>query len=201
VHSREGADGSAYHAIVGSGKNSCVLHYSANSRVLQKNELVLIDFGPEVDHYTTDITRTWPCDGIFTKEMARLYDAVLEAQKAAIAVVRPGATIALVDAAANEVLEERGFARLVKHGTCHYIGMEVHDAGDSNARFVPGVAFTVEPGVYDEKTGLGVRIEDVVVVTEDGCEVLSSGAPKELAEIEALVREEGLLDRMDHKGG
>ncbi len=195
VQLREGAFGKAYEAIVGSAGNSCVLHYTANDRRMRAGEVVLIDYGPEVDHYTTDITRTWPVDGTFTPRAAELYDAVLAAQLAGIAAARPGVTIRDVDAACSEVLEERGFIELRRHRACHFIGMEVHDPGDYRRPVEPGVAFTIEPGLYDRETGIGIRIEDVVVITEDGCEVISDLAPKEREEVEELVRSEGLLDR------
>lgn len=195
VHVREGAAGPAYNAIVGSGKNSCILHYTDNDRVMNAGEVVLIDYGCEVDHYTTDITRTWPVDGKFSELAAKMYDAVLDAQKAAIAAVRPGVTLGDVDAAARAVLRERGYGNLILHGTCHWIGMEVHDPDPpSDVGVTPGVAFTVEPGIYDPKSGIGIRIEDVVVVTEKGCEVITADVPKERKEVEALVEERGLLD-------
>lgn len=201
VHARAGADGPAYYAIVGSGPRSCVLHYNASARRMAAGEVLLVDFGCELDHYTTDITRTWPVAGAFDERQAELYDAVLAAQEAGIAAVRPGATLAQVAAACNEVFAERGLAGLVIHGPSHYIGLEVHDPGDPSAPLVPGVAFTVEPGLYDREAGVGVRIEDVVVVTESGCEVLTAGVPKARAVVEALVAEEGIVDWLERRDG
>jgi Xaa-Pro aminopeptidase len=195
VQRRSGADGPAYQAIVGSGPNALALHYSALSRTLEPAEIVLVDYAPEYDHYTSDITRSWPTDGVFTPRMAELYDAVLAAQLAGIAAVKPGGTIRDVEKACRKVLEERGLAKLTLHGTCHYIGLEVHDVGDLRKPLEPGVAFTVEPGLYDSKAKIGVRIEDVVVVTPDGCEVLTRDVPKEREAIRALFAEEGWLDR------
>lgn len=194
VQRQNGATGPAYLPIVGAGQNANVLHYSAKAGVLDAGELVLLDYAPEVDHYTSDITRSWPVDGKFTPRMEELYDVVLEAQKAGIAAVKPGGTIRDVEAACAKVLRDHGFGDLIKHGSCHYIGMEVHDVGLYGAKLEPGVAFTVEPGLYDTEAGIGIRIEDVVVVTEDGCEVISAGVPKERADIEALVGERGVLD-------
>lgn len=194
IHQREGAAGPAYQAIVGSGKNSCVLHYSAISRRMQDGEVLLIDFAPEVDHYTSDITRTWPVGGTFRPRQAELYDAVLEAQQAGIAAVKPGVTMGFVNEACMKVLKEKGFATLVRHGFCHFVGLEVHDVGDGAKPLVPGVVFTIEPGLYENATGIGVRIEDVVVVTSDGCEVLTDGVPKNRAAIEALISDPGILD-------
>jgi len=196
VQTREGAFGKAYEAIVGSGPNACALHYTANDRRMQKDEIVLVDYGPEVDHYTTDITRSWPVDGKFGKRAAELYDAVLAAQKAGIAACKPGATIAEVTQACDEVLQQRKLYKYRLHGPCHYIGLEVHDPGDYSKPFVPGVAFTVEPGLYDREAGIGIRIEDVIVITEKGCEVISELAPKEREAVEKTVAEEGVLDRM-----
>jgi Xaa-Pro aminopeptidase len=198
VQQKEGAAGPAYNAIVGSGPNSLVLHYMASSRAMEDGEVVLIDFAPEVDHFTSDITRTWPIDGTFSPRQAELYDIVLEAQKAGIAAVKPGATIASVSRACGEVFKARGVSKLQKHGPCHYIGMEVHDVGDYDKPLEPGVAFTVEPGLYEAETKIGIRIEDVVIVTETGCEVVSSLVPRERAEIERLIREEGVLDWLQH---
>src|SRR5262249_46660367 len=130
VHRREGADGPAYHGIVASGPNSLVLHYSASTRALAAGDGLLVDYPPEFDHYTSDITRRGPADGPFTPRMTELYDAVLEAQAAGIAVVKPGKTIGDVERACRKVLASRGIAKLLPHGCCHYIGMEVHDVGD-----------------------------------------------------------------------
>jgi len=197
VQRNEGARGPAYHAIVGSGPNALALHYSASSRVLREHEMLLIDYAPEFDHYDSDITRSWPTDGEWTPRMIELYDAVLAAQEAGIAAVKPGATMGAIDAACRKVLDERGFGKLLLHGCCHYIGMEVHDVGAGDKPLVPGVAFTVEPGVYEQASGIGIRIEDVVVVTEAGCEVVSRLVPKDRATITKLVRSSGMLDRDD----
>lgn len=200
IQVREGARGPAYYAIVGSGPNSCVLHYSAVSRSMRKGEVLLVDFGGEVDQYTTDITRTWPVDGKFSPEQAELYDAVLAAQLAGIAAVKPGVTLGSVGEAANEVLRERGFGKFIRHGVSHYIGLEVHDPSPG-LKLEVGAVFTVEPGLYDPERNIGIRIEDVVVVTEDGCEVLTADVPKSRADMERLVGEEGILDRLASEEG
>lgn len=196
VQHLQGADGMAYHAIVGSGPNSCVLHYGASTRRLGDGDMLLIDAGSEVDHYTTDITRSWPVNGRFSERQAELYDAVLAAQEAGIAAVKPGATLIDVDSAANGVLRERGFGNLIRHGVSHYVGLEVHDVGNYIKPFVPGVVFTVEPGLYEEETGIGIRIEDVVVVTADGCEVITRDVPVSRRAMEELVAAPGLLDEV-----
>jgi len=194
VQRRHGAAGPAYQAIVGSGANSLVLHYTQNRRRLADGDVLLIDYAPEVDHYTSDITRTWPVNGKFSARQAELYDAVLAAQEAGIAVARPGKGIADVERACRNEIQRRGLTAFVRHGACHPVGMEVHDPGANRGRLEPGVVFTIEPGLYEPETGIGIRIEDTVVITEDGCDVISRGVPKTRAEIEALVAERGLLD-------
>lgn len=196
VHRREGAAGPGYHGIVGCGPNALVLHYSEVRRETRAGEMLLLDYAPEFDKYVSDITRSWPVDGVWSARMAELYDDVLAAQEAGIAAVKPGATMAQVEAACRRVLLERGVLELLPHGTCHYVGMEVHDVGDGSKPLEPGVAFTVEPGVYEPSTGIGIRIEDVVLVTADGCEVLTRGVPKDRASLSKLVAEEGVLDRL-----
>lgn len=192
-HRKQNCEGPGYHAIVGSGPNALMLHYSQNARRLREGEMLLIDYAPEYEHYVSDITRSWPTDGQFTEKMVEIYDAVLAAQLAGIAAVKPGVTMRDVDRACRKVLSERGLAKLMPHGACHYVGMEVHDTGIGTKPLEPGVVFTVEPGVYDPKSKIGVRIEDVVVVTETGCEVLSADAPKERAAIEALLQSRSSL--------
>jgi Xaa-Pro aminopeptidase len=194
VHKREGAAGPAYEAIAGSGRNSCVLHYNTNRRRMQAGEVILIDFAPEFDHEVVDITRTWPVDGKFTARQAELYDVVLAAQLAGIDAAKPGATMGAVSAACSKVIKEAGFQKLQRHGACHRVGLEVHDVGNSALPLVPGCAFTIEPGLYDEEAGIGIRIEDVVVITADGCRVITDGVPRDRAAIEALIQERGLCD-------
>jgi Xaa-Pro aminopeptidase len=196
VQQREGADGPAYQPITGSGPNSCVLHYSGQHRKLGAGEMMLIDFGPELDHYVTDITRSWPVDGKFTPRQLEMYEAVRASQEAGIAVIKPGATLRDVEKACADVLAERGFRSLTRHGVSHFVGLEVHDVGDLGKPLVPGVTFVVEPGLYDEEAGIGIRIEDVVVVTETGCEVLTRECPREPAEVEKLIAETGVLESM-----
>jgi Xaa-Pro aminopeptidase len=196
VQRREGATGPAYYGIVGCGPNALVLHYSEVSRTLRAGEMLLLDYAPEFDHYASDITRSWPVDGQFTPRMNEIYDAVLEAQEAGIAEAKPGKTLADIEKACRKVLSKHGMGKLMPHGVSHYVGMEVHDVGD-NKPLEPGVVFTVEPGVYEASSGIGVRIEDVVLVTETGCEVLSSGVPKDKKSLSALVGEDGMLDRFE----
>lgn len=183
-----GAMGYAYFPIVGSGPNSCVLHYSQNNRRMEPGDIVVMDFGPDYRYYHSDITRTFPVSGKFTEEQARIYAIVLEAQKAALRVVRPGATFGDLGAAARDVVAHHGYLSYWRHGVSHYVGMSTHDVGASQT-LVPGAVITIEPGLYFPEKNLGVRIEDTVLVTKNGCEILSREAPKEISEIEKLMSE------------
>lgn len=208
----------AYSPIVGAGANGCVLHYVANNGPLQDGDLLLCDAGAEFRGYASDITRTWPVNGRYSKEQRALYDLVLAAQAEAIAQARPGRPYAAVHEAAVEVLAEgllslgllKGSLRKVleteaykafyMHKTGHWIGLDVHDVGDykvgGESRVLePGMVFTVEPGLYigaDAKVparwrGIGIRIEDEVLVGADGPEVLTGAVPKDADAVEAWM--------------
>jgi len=180
----------AYPSIVGAGPDSCVLHYAANTRAIGADDVVVMDIGGEYSGYASDVTRTFPANGHFSDEAARVYDAVLAAQEAGIARVKPGATLRDVHAAAAAVLKERGLIQYFPHGTSHSVGLDVHDPWRADAPLAAGAVITVEPGVYIKEKGLGVRIEDTVLVTANGCEVLSAGVPKTRDAIEKLMDEE-----------
>lgn len=180
-----GAMGAGYMSIVGSGPNACILHYTENKRALEASDVVMIDYGAEFNHYVADISRTWPVSGKFTEREREVYEAVYAAQEAAFAACKPGATLSQVNNAAQKEITKRGLG-MMWHGTSHWLGMATHDVGAYMKKFEPGMVFTVEPGVYLPKEGLGVRIEDVVVITEDGYELLSSSIPRHIDEIEAL---------------
>jgi len=182
---RAGARFSAFPTIVGSGPNSCVLHYSRNSRRIEEGDLVVIDAGAEFGRYAADVTRTLPASGVFDPEQARIYAAVLEAQRAGIDLARPGARIRDVNERVKSVLEERGLDKHILHGCCHFVGLDVHDVGDRDVVLEPGMVLTVEPGLYIPEKGIGVRIEDTLLVTPEGNEILSACVPKNLDEIRA----------------
>jgi Xaa-Pro aminopeptidase len=188
---RGGAPRQAFPSIVGSGPNGTILHYRANLRRIDEGDLVLMDVGGEYMGYAADVTRTFPANGRFTGEQARLYDIVLEAQRAALAAVRPGVTVRDVDGAARAVIKEAGYGRAFTHGTSHFVGLDVHDPAPRGP-LRAGMVLTVEPGIYLAEEGVGIRIEDTVLVTEEGVEVLSPGAPKTRKEIEALMRKKGI---------
>lgn len=178
---------SAYTFVVAGGINGAIPHYFRNEAPLAGGDLLVIDAGAAVDRYAADVTRTFPVSGRFTAHQRELYEAVLAAQRAGIAAVKPGATLKEVDRAARGVLKKAGLARYFIHATCHHVGLDVHDPGP--ARLAPGMTITVEPGVYIREEKLGIRIEDVVLVTKTGRRVLGNGLPKEPDEIEKLLRE------------
>jgi Xaa-Pro aminopeptidase len=183
-----GASGTAFFPIVGSGPNSCIVHYEEDSRRTEAGDIVVMDFGPDYRYYESDITRTFPVSGRFSDEQARIYQIVLDAQKAGLEKVKPGATFLEVDEAARKILASHDLEEYLTHGVSHYVGMSVHDVGKPEA-FESGVVITVEPGVYISEKGLGVRIEDTVLVTKVGCEILTRDVPKEIPEIERLMLE------------
>ena len=230
LFSSEGARSAAYPTIVGSGQNACILHYTANSDVLQDGDLVLIDAGCEYQCYASDVTRTFPVSGRFNAQQKAIYEIVQEAQKAAINMVRPGNSwnqpheaairvvceglleLRLLTGEIEELIETEAFKPFYMHKTGHWMGLDVHDVGEYKVGdewriFEEGMVLTVEPGIYISKglnlnsdevpsqaaakvpaewRGLGIRIEDNLLVTRNGNEVLTSGIPKEIDEIEKL---------------
>ena len=215
----EGARYPAYSSIVGGGKNGCILHYVENSEVLKKDDLVLIDAGAEVECYASDISRTFPVSGKYSKEQRALYDIVLAAQYAAIEQIQPGnhwndpheAAIKVITQGLIDMgilkgklktnLEKETYKDFYMHRTGHWLGLDVHDVGDYKVDgewrvLEPGMVLTVEPGLYisaDHEQvakkwhNIGIRIEDDVVVTKDGCDILSKDVVKDPDEIEALM--------------
>ncbi|HEV8106037.1 MAG TPA: aminopeptidase P N-terminal domain-containing protein [Burkholderiales bacterium] len=217
---RNGAQFPAYSPIVAGGPNACVLHYVFNDAPLRDGELLLIDAGCELDGYASDITRTFPIGGRFSPPQRDAYDIVLAAQKAAMDKVRPGNAwnepheaavrvlaqgmldLKLLSGSLDEVLEKEAYKRFYMHRTGHWLGLDVHDAGEYKRAgqwraLEPGMALTVEPGLYiraaddvpERLHNIGIRIEDDVVVTQEACEVITAEAPKGIAEIEALMRD------------
>jgi Xaa-Pro aminopeptidase len=187
---KKGARKLSYESIVGGGPDGCVLHYVRDDRVIGDGELVLIDAAAEFDHYATDVTRTFPASGKFSPEQRKIYEVVLAAQKAAIAKVRPGATWDEVREAAQKVIADAGYYDYFIHNIGHHVGLEVHDL-DAWAYFEPlaeGNVITVEPGIYIPAKKLGIRIEDTIVVTRSGAKLLSGALPREVDEIEKLMK-------------
>lgn len=218
---RMGADGPAFSTIVGSGPNGCVLHYRDNARTLEAGDLVLVDCGAEYGDYAGDITRTFPASGRFDPRQRDLYQVVEAAREAAVALVRPGATVqwvhdeatrvlihgmldlGMLSGSMDEILEERRYTAFYPHRTSHWLGLDVHDPGDyvdgagDALPLEPGMVFTVEPGLYVPPgttgraapfAGMGIRIEDDLLVTPGGHEILGAAIPSAPDEVEAMVR-------------
>ena len=213
-----GARACAYPSIVGGGKNSCVLHYNDNKDVLNDGDLVLVDAGCELNHYASDITRTFPVNGKFSKEQREIYEIVLEASKKSIETVISGSNplkahetsvkiisqglldLKLLEGDLNEVIETNKYFDFYMHRVGHYLGLDVHDVGGKNEKgdwvdYSPGMITTIEPGIYinenlnvpNQYKNIGIRIEDNVLVTDKGFEVLTDLVPKEIKDIEVLM--------------
>jgi Xaa-Pro aminopeptidase len=216
VFTQNGSRAPAYNHIVGAGANSCILHYNDNNAPIQQGDLVLIDAGAEYAYYAADITRTFPANGRFTEKQRAIYEAVLKAQLAVIEIVKPGLPWHQLHEMSERVISEelvrlgllpdnktKGACRkFYPHRSGHWLGMDVHDAGSYRGEngqwrlLEPGMVFTVEPGIYIPANtpdvdpswwNIGVRIEDDILVTETGYEVLTDKVPKTVAAIEALM--------------
>lgn len=200
VFRSRGAERVGFPSVVGSGPNSVILHYDENRRRMEASDLVVMDVGAEVGYYTADITRTIPVNGTFSDRQRAIYELVLSTQETVIDSVRPGVTIRELDRIGRQHMREHSgdlcgeesCDRYFVHAIGHWLGMAVHDVGSYSVPLEPGMVLTVEPGIYLADEGLGVRIEDDVLVTEDGHEVLSAGAPKTIYEIEKTT---GIGDR------
>ena len=197
---RLGAPRPGYPSIVGSGPNSCILHYEKNNRMMKNGELVVVDVGAVFEEFTADITRTYPVGGKFSPRQREIYEIVLGAQEAALKQVRPGVQIGKngpIYMTAYNYINTHGqdhqgnsLGSYFIHGTSHHLGLDVHDVvGDLNRALEPGMVITVEPGIYIPEENLGVRIEDDVLVTETGYELLSKDLPRKAGDIEALMDE------------
>ncbi|MCU7880539.1 MAG: aminopeptidase P N-terminal domain-containing protein [Candidatus Thiodiazotropha sp. (ex Lucinoma aequizonata)] len=217
--SHQGAKAQAYPPIVGAGANGCTLHYIDNMDKVEDQQMLLIDAGCEWDFYASDITRTYPVNGLFSIPQRQLYELVLAAQEAAIAKVKPGnhwndphdvavrtitrglIKLGILKGSLPKLIREKKYKTFFPHRTGHWIGMDVHDVGDYKVDgtwrlFEPGMALTIEPGLYipagirsiaKKWWNIGIRVEDDVVVTKDGCEVLTKDIAKSVAEIESIM--------------
>ena len=216
---QNGARFTAYPPIVGSGQNTCILHYTDNSDKMLDGDLLLIDSGAEYQCYASDITRTFPVNGKFSNAQRDIYNLVLSAQAAAINEIKPGkhwndphdaavkvltegmVSLGILEGDPEELIKNKDYAKYYMHRTGHWLGMDVHDVGDYKLdgewrMLEAGMVMTVEPGLYlpanskdlpDHWQNIGVRIEDDVLVTKDGYDILSKDAPKTIDEIEELM--------------
>jgi Xaa-Pro aminopeptidase len=203
---KAGAPGYAFNPIIAGGANSVVLHYEKNNQVLAPGDLVLLDLGAEYNHYSADISRTFPVSGVFTEQQRFFYRAVLTAQETVASLLKPGLEIDKTLDIARETLfpfcREAGVAaepedmkKLLPHGICHYMGLDTHDVGRRDI-LAPGMVITIEPGLYLPQFGFGIRIEDDAEITEEGCRLLPVGGPKTPEEIESFFK-----DRKKRKSG
>ena len=199
VLTKNGVRDKAFKTIAASGERGTILHYSCNNSMAKDGDLILVDAGAQVDWYNGDISRTFPVNGKFTPLQKQIYDIVLAGQQKVIRTIRPGIKFSRL----NEVLKEHYFEELNKiglaktiedvsnyyyHGVSHYLGAETHDIGRYGDRILEsGMVLTVEPGLYIDEYGIGIRIEDDALVTENGCELLSEGFAKTTDEIEELM--------------
>lgn len=199
VLTKNGVTDKAFKTIVASGERGTILHYSKNNCMAKDGDLVLVDCGAQYGWYCGDITRTFPVNGKYTPLQKQIYDIVLEGQRRVIETIRPGVKFSRL----NETLKEFYFEELKNlglvsspeevskyyfHGVSHYLGAETHDIGRYGDRtLVPGMVLTVEPGLYIEEYGIGIRTEDDALVTENGCELLSNGFMKTTEEIEEFM--------------
>jgi len=177
----------AFDPIVGSGYNATILHYKENTGVCNDGDLIVVDSGAEINGYASDITRTVPVNGKYTKEQAKLYNLVLKSQQAAIRAVKPGATMAQVDEASRKVIRDAGYGDQYLHGVGHHLGLETHDPSP-DVKLKAGMVVTIEPGLYLQDKSIGIRIEDDILVTEKGYKNLSSMIPKTVSEVEAAIK-------------
>ncbi len=237
IFRRHGSPRNGYPCIVGSGPNSTILHYHANNRTMKSGDVILMDCAAEYGYYSADITRTVPVNGKFSKEQREIYQLVLDAQNAAMRMVKPGVIKGALDDAIDSVLGNGlvrlGFIKDKKdhkmfslHGYAHWIGLEVHDVGNytingASRPLQAGMCFTIEPGIYvrpdvfekmrragytddeieairkrvEPYMNIGVRIEDDILVTDSGYVNMSASVPREIEEIEKLMRQKGIGNR------
>jgi len=211
IFKTNGARGLGYSAIVGGGKNAWFGHYSENSDPLKDGDLLLMDLAPDYHYYTSDLTRMWPVNGTYTKDQRDLYGFVIEYHKAFMRHIRPGVTptkvVEEVAADMRKVLDDMSFSKEIYREACedaldfekhfqHPVGMSVHDVGTLWGKpLEPGMVFSIDPMIWVRPEELYIRMEDIVVVTEDGVEKLSANLPVEMDDIERIIREDGIVQK------
>lgn len=195
---KNGADGNAFETIAASGVNATILHYIENDTVMVDGSLVLMDLGAQYGEYASDITRTYPVNGHFTQRQKDIYNLVLKAHDAVIEMMQAEVAFEDLNKKSSKVLMEGlkklglidkddELSRYYYHGVSHYMGLDTHDLGRRETKLKPGMVLTVEPGLYISEEGIGIRIEDDVLITENGCEVLSADIIRTVEDIEAFM--------------
>lgn len=198
VLKQHGVKDYAFKTIAAAGKNATVLHYSENNSEIKDGDLILFDLGAQLNYYNSDISRTFPANGKFTERQKTIYNIVLKAYEDTMKVIKPGVPFVELNKETRrslaESLKEIGLIKTDEelseyyfHGVSHHLGLDTHDVGSRESVLEEGVVLTVEPGLYIAEEGIGIRIEDDVVVTKDGCEIITSGMMKTVEEIEAFM--------------
>ncbi len=198
----------AYQPIIGSGRNSCVLHYVENNKECKDGDILLMDFGAEYGNYASDLTRTVPVNGVFSKRQKAVYNSVLYVMKEATKMLRPGVLLKEYEKEVGKIMEQELiklkllnkhdiqkqdakkplYKKYFMHGTSHFLGLDVHDVGDSSSPIKEGMVLTCEPGIYILEEELGIRIENDILITRDGPTDLMKNIPVEVEEIEMLMK-------------
>jgi Xaa-Pro aminopeptidase len=206
---KSASKGFAYEPIIASGKNACVLHYIENSATCNEGDLILFDVGAEYGNYNADMSRTIPVNGRFNKRQRQIYDAVLRVQRQAMTMLRPGVNIPTYHKEIGLIMEAElinlglidkidvknqdpahpAYRKYFMHGTSHHLGLDVHDVGTMYEPIQAGMVFTVEPGIYVLEEGIGIRLENNIVINEKGYTDLMENIPIDPEEIETLMNE------------
>lgn len=193
-----GSEGPSFPTIAGSGKNGCMLHYETNRETCRDGSLILLDLGVKHDGYCSDITRTYPVNGKYSDRQKAVYNIVLKANREVAAAAKPGMTTRDLNDICKKVLaqgcmelglisEESQIGKYYMHGVSHHLGIDVHDVTVEGVKLAPGSVITDEPGLYIDEWEIGIRIEDDLLITEDGCKVLSQSILRDPNEIEAFM--------------
>ena len=195
IYQDEGAQCPAYFAIAASGERGLSWHYNANNHPLKAGEVILLDYAPDFNYYTTDITRTWPVDGKFTDVQLKFYNCIKEAEEKVIAAMKPGVMISDLEKVAKDVYTKHGLEKYWPRYIGHFVGMAVHDVGPYDKPFVPGVVFNVEPIIEDKDLKIHLRLEDTIVITATGAENLTSTTTVIPENMYKLMKEKGVREK------
>lgn len=195
VYQNEGTQGPAYFAIAASGERGLSWHYNANNHKMKDGDVILLDYAPDHNYYTTDITRTWPVGDKFTDAQLKMYNCIKEVQETVIASMKPGVTVNDLKKIAKDIYIRHGFEKLWPDYIGHFVGMAVHDVGPYDKPFVEGVVFNVEPIIEDKDLKVHLRLEDTIAITKTGSENLTAGAALEVEKIYKLKKEKGIGEK------
>lgn len=195
IYQNEGAMGPAYFAIAASGERGLSWHYNANNHKMKDGDVILLDYAPDHNYYTTDITRTWPVGDKFTDVQLKMYNCIKEVQEKVIAAMKPGVMISDLLKVAKDVYVKHGFEKLNPNYIGHFVGMSVHDVGPYDKPFVEGVVFNVEPIIEDKDLKVHFRLEDTIVITKTGSENLTANTTTEVEKIYKLKKQKGVGEK------